>query len=288
MLCNGCPRKCNIDREKYTGVCGVPFLPRVAKAYLHMWEEPCISGDNGSGTVFFSGCNLKCVYCQNYDISAEGKGKDITIERLSQIFRELEAKGATNINLVSPSHYVDAIISALNIYRPSIPIVYNSNGYDSIESLEKLRDYVDIFLMDFKYIENDMSMEYSRAKDYPEVAKANILKVREIQPVEVFDGDIMRKGVIIRHLILPNHIDNSISVLEWIKDNVAEPFISLMGQYVPMHKASEYSKINRKLKAIEYKIVEKKLEELGLTRGYTQELSSAEEKYTPDFDGVGV
>lgn len=288
MLCNGCPRKCNIDREKHTGVCGVPFLPRVAKAYLHMWEEPCISGERGSGTVFFSGCNLKCVYCQNYDISAEGKGKDITIERLSQIFRELEAKGATNINLVSPSHYVDAIISALNIYRPSIPIVYNSNGYDSIESLEKLRDYVDIFLMDFKYIDNDIAMEYSKAKDYPEVAKANILKAREIQPVEVFDGDIMKKGVIIRYLILPNHIDNSIRVLEWIKDNVAEPFISLMGQYVPMHRANEYSKINRKLKAIEYKIVEKKLEELGLTRGYTQELSSAEEKYTPDFDGVGV
>ena len=288
MLCNGCPRKCNIDRAKTTGVCGVPFLPRVAKAYLHRWEEPCISGDKGSGTIFFSGCNLKCVYCQNYDISDMAKGKDISIERLSQIFRELEEQGATNINLVSPSHYVDAIISALDMYRPSIPIVYNSNGYDSLESLEKLRDYVDIFLMDFKYIDEDMALQYSKAKDYPEIAKANILKARELQREEVFDGDIMKKGVIIRHLILPNHIDNSIEILQWIKDNVDSPFISLMGQYVPVHKAKDYAKINRKLKAIEYKIVEKKLIELGLTRGYTQELSSAEEKYTPDFDGVGV
>ncbi len=288
MLCNGCPRKCNRDREKTTGLCGVPSLPRVAKAYLHMWEEPCISGEHGSGTVFFSGCNLKCVYCQNYDISDNAKGKDITIERLAQIFRELEEQGATNINLVSPSHYVDAIISALNIYKPNIPIVYNSNGYDSKESLEKLKDYVDIFLMDFKYIDGDMAMQYSKAKDYPEIVKANILKARELQPTEIFDGDIMKKGVIIRHLILPNHIDNSIQILEWIKDNVNNPFVSLMGQYVPMHRAGDYPKISRKLKAIEYKIVEKKLDELGLTQGYTQELSSAEEKYTPDFDGVGV
>ncbi|MBE5739026.1 MAG: radical SAM protein [Clostridiales bacterium] len=288
MLCNSCPRKCNIDREKNTGVCGVPFLPKVAKAYLHKWEEPCISGENGSGTIFFSGCNLKCVYCQNYEISHECKGKVISVERLSEIFKELETKGATNINLVSPSHYVDAIISALDLYRPNIPIVYNSNGYDSIQSLEKLSGYVDIFLIDFKYIDEDIAFKYSKAKDYPEIAKANICKVRELQPKEVWEGDIMKQGVIIRHLILPNHIDNSIKVLEWIKDNVKNPFVSLMGQYVPMYKANEYEKISRKLKAIEYKIVEKKLGELGLVDGYTQELSSAEEKYTPSFDLDGV
>lgn len=288
MLCNGCPRGCNVDRDKKIGVCGVPFAPKVAKAYLHKWEEPCISGENGSGTIFFSGCNLKCVYCQNYDISSEAKGKLITVERLSQIFRELEEKGATNINLVSPSHYVDAIISALDMYRPNIPIVYNCNGYDSIETLERLRGYVDIFLMDFKYIDEDIALEYSRAKDYPNIAKANILKARELQPQEVFEGDVLKKGVIIRHLILPNHIDNSIKILEWIKENVDSPFISLMGQYTPMYKASEYPKINRKLKSIEYKIVEKKMLDLGLVNGYTQELTSADESYTPAFDGEGV
>lgn len=288
MLCNGCPRGCNVDRDKSVGVCGVPFAPKVAKAYLHKWEEPCISGENGSGTIFFSGCNLKCVYCQNYDISSEAKGKIITVERLSQIFRELEEKGATNINLVSPSHYVDAIISALDIYKPDIPIVYNCNGYDSIETLERLKDYVDIFLMDFKYIDENIALEYSRAKDYPNIAKANILKARQLQPKEVFEGDVLKRGVIIRHLILPNHIDNSIRILEWIKENVDNPFISLMGQYTPMYKASEYPKISRKLKNIEYKIVEKKMLDLGLVNGYTQELTSADESYTPAFDGEGV
>ena len=288
MLCNGCPRGCNVDRDKLVGVCGVPFAPKVAKAYLHKWEEPCISGENGSGTIFFSGCNLKCVYCQNYDISSEAKGKIITVERLSQIFRELEEKGATNINLVSPSHYVDAVISALDIYKPDIPIVYNCNGYDSIEALERLKDYVDIFLMDFKYIDENIALEYSRAKDYPNIAKANILKARQLQPKEVFEGDVLKRGVVIRHLILPNHIDNSIRILEWIKENVDNPFISLMGQYTPMYKASEYPKISRKLKNIEYKIVEKKMLDLGLVNGYTQELTSADESYTPAFDGEGV
>lgn len=288
MLCNGCPRGCNVDRDKSFGACGVPFLPKVAKAYLHKWEEPCISGENGSGTIFFSGCNLKCVYCQNYDISHEARGKVISIQRLADIFRELEDKGATNINLVSPSHYVDAIISALKIYRPNIPIVYNSNGYDSIETLERLRGYVDIFLVDFKYADSELALKYSHAKDYVEVAKTNIIKIRELVPEEKFDGEIMKSGVIIRHLILPNHVDNSIKVLEWIADNVNNPFISLMGQYVPMYKACEYEKINRPLKPIEYKIVEKKMLELGLTQGYTQELSSAEECYTPLFDFEGV
>lgn len=288
MLCNGCPRGCNVDRDKSAGVCGVPFAPKVAKAYLHKWEEPCISGENGSGTVFFSGCNLKCVYCQNYDISSEARGKVISVQRLAEIFKELEEKGATNINLVSPSHYVEAIISALNIYRPNIPIVYNSNGYDSLETLEKLKGYVDIFLVDFKYADSNLALKYSRALDYAEVAKANILKMRELVSNEEFDGEIMKRGVIIRHLILPNHVDNSIKVLEWIADNVKNPFISLMGQYVPMYRAKDFKEISRPLKPIEYKIVEKKMLELNLTQGYTQELSSAEECYTPKFDMEGV
>lgn len=288
MLCNGCPRGCNVDRDKSVGVCGVPFAPKVAKAYLHKWEEPCISGEKGSGTVFFSGCNLKCVFCQNYDISSEAKGKVISVQRLAEIFRELEEKGATNINLVSPSHYADAIIKALDIYRPSIPIVYNSNGYDSLETLEKLKGYVDIFLVDFKYADSDLALKYSRASDYVDIAKSNILKMRELVPHEEFDGEVMKRGVIIRHLILPNHVDNSLKVLEWISENVKNPFISLMGQYVPMYKAKEFEEISRPLKPIEYKIVEKKMLKLGLIHGYTQELSSAEACYTPKFDMEGV
>lgn len=288
MKCNGCPRKCNIDRMKGVGVCGVGFQPKVAKAYLHKWEEPVISGKNGSGTIFFSGCNLKCVYCQNYRISHQGQGKYITFERLAEIFKELEESGATNINLVSPSHYVDAIINALNIYRPHIPIVYNSSGYDSAENLEKLKDYVDIFLVDFKYYSSELSKKYSNAQDYPEVAKNAILKMRELQPKEVIENDIMKKGVIIRHLVLPNSTDDSIEILKWIKDNIKNPFISLMGQYTPMYNSDKFSDINRKIKPIEYKRVESFMLSLGLTEGYTQELISADGCYVPNFDGEGV
>jgi len=288
MKCNGCPRKCNIDRMKGVGVCGVCFQPKVAKAYLHKWEEPVISGENGSGTIFFSGCNLKCVYCQNYLISHQGQGKYITFERLAEIFKELEESGATNINLVSPSHYVDAIINALNIYRPHIPIVYNSSGYDSVENLERLKDYVDIFLVDFKYYSSELSKKYSNAQDYPEVAKNAILKMRELQPKEVIENDIMKKGVIIRHLVLPNSTDDSIEILKWIKENIKNPFISLMGQYTPMYNSDKFSDINRKIKPIEYKRVESFMLSLGLTEGYTQELISADGCYVPNFDGEGV
>lgn len=288
MICNKCPRKCNVDRAKVTGVCGVGDLPRVAKAYLHKWEEPILTGDKGSGTVFFSGCNLKCVYCQNYKISHDNYGKYITYEKLAEIFKTLEENGASNINLVSPSHYVNAIIEALKIYRPSIPIVYNTSGYDSVETLEELKDYVDIFLVDFKYFDSNLANQLSKAPDYPEVAKNAILKMRELIPNEVYDGDNLKKGVIIRHLVLPNHTDDSINILEWIKKNVSNPLISLMGQYTPMYKAKYMEGMDRVLKPLEYKLVESKLIELGLTNGFTQELSSANDCYTPVFDCEGV
>lgn len=288
MICNKCPRGCNVDRSKTTGVCGVGDMPRVAKAYLHMWEEPAITGKNGSGTVFFSGCNLKCIYCQNYKISHEGFGKYITIEKLANIFKDLEEKGASNINLVSPSHYVDAIKKALDIYKPNIPIVYNTSGYDSVETIEELKDYVDIFLVDFKYFDSDLAKALSKAPDYPEVAKSAILKMREIVPEEIFEGEILKKGVLIRHLVLPNHTDDSINILTWIKENIKNPFISLMGQYTPMYKSAMCEDINRVLKPIEYKIVEEKMISLGFTNGYTQELSSATDCYTPVFDCEGV
>ena len=288
MVCTGCPRKCGVDRFRSTGVCGVGVQPKVAKAYLHKWEEPVISGENGSGTVFFSGCNLKCVYCQNYEISHHGHGKYITNERLAEIFKELEMQGATNINLVSPSHYVDAIINALNIYKPSIPIVYNTSGYDSIENLEKLKDYVDVFLVDFKYFSEELAEKYSHAKDYPHVVEKSILKMRELQPKEIIENGVMKKGVIIRHLVLPNQTDDSIEILKWIKENVSNPFVSLMGQFTPMHECEKFDEINRKIKPIEYKRVENYMNNLGITEGYTQELVSADSCYVPNFDGEGV
>lgn len=288
MICNLCPRRCNVDRGKHTGVCGVKEDIKLAKVYLHAWEEPCISGEKGSGTIFFSGCNLKCVYCQNYEISSKGYGKYVSIERLAEIFKELEIKGASNINLVSPSHYAYAIRKALEIYRPNIPIVYNSSGYDSLEAIELLKDYINIFLVDFKYWDSGLAEKLSRAKDYPDVAKKAILKMKELQPENIFDGEMLKKGVIIRHLILPNHTSDSIEILKWIKENIKNPIISLMGQYTPMFKASDYPDINRRLKPIEYKIVAKAMLDMGLDNGYFQELESADECYTPVWDNEGV
>lgn len=289
MICNNCPRKCNVDRSKNLGVCGVGDMPRLALVSLHKWEEPIISGDKGSGTVFFSGCNLKCAYCQNYKISHETFGKYITYERLADIFKELEAKGASNINLVSPSHYVHAIKQALDIYKPSIPIVYNSSGYDDIEALEILKDYIDIYLVDFKYFDENLALKYSKAKDYPEVAKSAILKMREFQPKEIFGEDgMLKKGVIIRHLVLPTHTDDSIKILDWIKENISNPFISLMSQYTPAYKSIMFPEIDRRLKPIEYKVVEEHMVNIGLTNGFAQELTSAKSCYTPTFDGSGV
>jgi putative pyruvate formate lyase activating enzyme len=254
---------------------------------LHKWEEPIICGNKGSGTVFFSGCNLRCVYCQNYKISHENYGKYITYERLAEIFKELESAGASNINLVSPTHYIHAIKKALDIYRPNIPIVYNSSGYEDINELMGLKDYVDIFLVDFKYMDSALAKRLSNAEDYPEVAKRAILKMRELQPKEIIENDEMKKGVIIRHLVLPEHTNDSIEILKWIKENIDNPFISLMAQYTPMHKSHMYNDINRKLKAIEYKIVENAMLELGLEQGYVQELTSASDCYTPIFDCQG-
>jgi putative pyruvate formate lyase activating enzyme len=288
MICNNCPRKCNIDRYRLTGFCGVGEMPRVAKAYLHKWEEPIICGNKGSGTVFFSGCNLRCVYCQNYKISHENYGKYITYERLAEIFKELESAGASNINLVSPTHYIHAIKKALDIYRPNIPIVYNSSGYDDLDTLQMLKDYIDIYLVDFKYFDSSLAKKYSNAENYPDVVKRVIKRMREYQPREIIEGGVLKKGVIIRHMVIPSHVVDSKNILKWIKDNISNPFVSLMGQYTPMYRANEFPEINRKLKPLEYKIVQQYMVELGLINGYAQELSSADECYTPKFDCEGV
>lgn len=287
MRCNLCPRRCNAEREEnknLNGFCKMPLLPKVARADLHFWEEPVISGTNGSGTIFFSGCSLNCVYCQNYEISHQEKGIVISYEKLAELFFELERKGAHNINLVSPSHYVLAIKEALKIYKPKIPIVYNSSGYDNEESLEMLKDYIDIFLLDLKYLSSDRAKLYSSAADYPEVAKKAILKAYKLQDKCIIKNGIMQKGVIIRHLLLPQATKEAISVFDWVKENTPKAFFSIMSQYVPCGKAEEMPIINRKVTKREYEKVIDYILESGFSNVFIQDGKSADKKYIPDFN----
>ena len=289
MKCNLCPRKCGIDRNSVPGFCGVTNTIKIARAGLHFWEEPIISGKEGSGTIFFSGCNLKCVYCQNYDISTEAFGKEISVNRLAEIFKELEDKGANNINLVTPSHYAQQIVEALKIYRPNIPIVYNTSGYDSLEVLKIMDGWVDVYLTDLKYFSSELSKKYSKAEDYFKVATAAIKEMVRQQPNNVFEKDLLKKGVVIRHMVLPGCEKDSCKVLDWIKENLgAETLVSVMGQYTPYHNSKNYPEINRKLKPIEYKIVLNHFLKIGLTNGFSQDLDSASEEYIPPFNLEGV
>lgn len=289
MICNLCPRKCNVNRDLKSGFCGVSNTLKVARAQLHFWEEPIISGTNGSGTIFFSGCNLKCVYCQNYNISNENFGKDITTQRLAEIFKELENAGAHNINLVTPSHYVKQIVEALNIYKPKIPVVYNTSGYDSVEELKMLEGYVDVYLTDLKYYSSELSQKYSSAKNYFEMCSLAIKEMIRQQPKNVMENGLIKKGVIIRHMVLPNCINDSFKVLEWIKNNLGEDVIvSVMGQYTPYFNASKFPEINRKLKPVEYKLVINHFNKLGLKNGFMQSLDSADENFIPPFNLEGV
>lgn len=284
--CEVCPRKCNVNRKNSFGYCKSKGL-RIARYGLHMWEEPCISGKNGSGTIFFSGCSLRCVYCQNYEVSQKSKGYNISVNNLVQIFKELEAMGANNINLVTPTHYIDYIIMALDIYKPNIPVCYNTSGYESEESIKKLAEYVDIFLVDFKYIQSDLANEFSSAEDYPEIAKKAILQMRKNIPQDKFDSNgIMIKGIIVRHLVLPNCLQNTKKILDWVASNLGTNTIfSLMNQYTPFGKAIGNKTIGRKLKALEYKIAVNYALKLGLNNTYVQDSGSADECYIPKFFG---
>ena len=285
MKCNICPRKCNIDRNQAVGFCNASNSIKIAKYMLHMWEEPIISGTNGSGAIFFSHCNLKCVYCQNAQISSQGKGKEISVENLVEIIKELEQNGAHNINLVTPTHYTEQIIQALSIYKPRIPIVWNSNGYETKESIEKIKDYVDVYLVDMKYMDNNLALELSKAKDYPIICQQAIMQMRANQPKDIIKDGIMQKGVIVRHLVLPNEVDNSFKVLDWLSENLGtDTYISLMGQYTPCYLAKNMPKYNRPLKIIEYKRVINHFNKLGFTNGFYQELDSANECFIADFD----
>ena len=287
--CKLCPRNCGINREKYKGICGADDKIKVALVSIHEYEEPCISGGNGSGTIFFSNCNLKCVYCQNFKISREGFGKEITVERLAEIFIEQQNRGVNNINLVTPTMYVDSIILAIKIARKnglSIPIVYNSSGYENVETIKKLDGYIDVYLPDFKYASNKLAKKYSNVDNYVESAISAISEmIKQVgKPVYNKDG-IITKGVIIRHMILPNNVLNTKMVLKRISEKFSnDSVISIMAQYFPTGDAKLYPEINRKITKEELEEVENYLEELSLYNGYIQELGEHEEEYVPDFD----
>lgn len=287
MICSICPRHCNVDRSVNLGFCQSPDNFRVARAALHFWEEPCISGKEGSGTVFFSGCNLKCVFCQNNEISAENKGVEISDDKLISIFENLISQGANNINLVNPTHYAKRLAKVLGKWKSPVPIVYNSSGYEEVETLKALDGLIDIYLPDLKYIRAEKAMRYSKAADYFEKASAALLEMRR-QVEDKFDGDIMKSGMIIRHLILPQNTNSSIAVLDFIKSNFPNTFVSLMAQYTPCGDLSEFPEINRKITKREYEKVVNYAFDNSFDKLFIQELSSADKSFIPKFDFTGV
>ena len=288
--CNICPHKCGVNRSNgIKGRCKCDNKIKIALASVHNYEEPCISGKNGSGTVFFSNCNLNCIYCQNYEISQLGKGKEITIEHLAQIFIKQQEKNVNNINLVTPTMYVPQIIEAIRIARKkgfNIPIIYNSNGYENVETIKKLNGYIDIYLPDLKYYSNEIAKKYSKIDNYFETAISAIKEMQKQVGNPIFNEEgIIQKGVIIRHLILPHHLLNTKNILKYVKENFDEnTYISIMAQYFPTYKAKEDKLINRKLTKKEYKEIENYLYLLNLKNGYIQELGEHEEEYVPNFD----
>ena len=287
--CCLCPRKCNINRKNgRIGKCKATNKIKVALYSIHRFEEPCISGEKGSGTVFFSNCNLNCVFCQNYEISQLGNGKEITVERLAEIFLEQQQRNVENINLVTPTSYVPQIIEALKIAKEKglkIPIVYNTNGYEKVETLKMLEGYIDIYLPDFKYSDNKFAKRLSKVDNYFEITTEALKEMYRQTGKAIFDDrGIMKKGMIIRHLVLPNHILNSRRVLKWINDNMNDVYVSVMAQYFPTYKAKEINDINRKLTKEEYNQIENYLYRLNLENGYIQELGEHEEEYVPKWE----
>ena len=287
--CEICPHKCKIDRTKnQVGRCKSKDTVKVAIASIHNFEEPCISGRNGSGTVFFSNCNLSCEFCQNYEISQQGLGKEISIERLAEIFIEQQLRGADNINLVSPTSYAVQIIEAIKIAKNNglkIPIIYNTNGYENVETLKLLEGYIDVYLPDLKYAENDLAKKYSKIENYFEIATSAIKEMyRQVGENEYDENGIIKAGIIIRHLILPNHTENSKKVLKWIAENMPKNItVSVMAQYFPTYKAKEIKDINRKITKYEYQKIENYLYSLDLENGYIQEMGNNEEIYVPKW-----
>jgi putative pyruvate formate lyase activating enzyme len=296
-LCYVCPHRCGVDRpqsitstEGCFGSCGVGLAPIVARAGLHMWEEPVISGTRGSGTVFFSGCNLHCVFCQNYDISCKGFGKEITIARLKEIYHELIAKGAHNINLVTPTHFTEAVLQSLDEPLP-VPVVYNTSGFETQDTLRRLKGKVQIYLPDLKYSDDLAAIKYSNAPYYFRVATEAIKEMYyQVGDYHINDDGLMTKGVIIRHLIMPGMLDNTKRVIDWVASTFkpGQVMFSLMHQYVPCGRANEYPEINRKVTDAEYGALEAYLMQSSIEDGFVQEGDAACEDFIPCFDGTGV
>lgn len=287
--CTICPHNCGINRlDNQIGRCKSSDTVKVALYSTHNFEEPCISGKKGSGTVFFSNCNMNCVFCQNYEISQQGKGKEISIEELADIFIKQQEKDVENINLVTPTSYVPQIIEAIKKARShglKLPIVYNTNGYEKVETLKMLEGYVDIYLPDFKYSDNDLGKRLSKVDNYFEIVTDALKEMYRQTGKAVFDEEgIMQRGMIIRHLVLPNHILNSRRVLKWINENMHDVYVSVMAQYFPTYKAKEIDDINRKLTKEEYEQIENYLYRLDLENGYIQELGEHEEEYVPHWE----
>ncbi len=291
--CTLCPRACGVDRTEKRGVCGESAALRVARASLHLWEEPCLCGEKGSGTVFFSGCNLGCIFCQNESISHAHRGRKISSARLAEIFLELQEAGACNINLVTGTHFVPHIIEALNIAQKEglrLPIVYNSSGYESLETLKLLDGYIDIYLPDYKYVSPALARDFSHAPDYPAAVKPALLEMLRQVGKPVFDEHgMMKRGMIIRHLVLPSHTDDSMNVLSDIQETFGDNvYVSIMSQYTPCKKFEQYSELSRKLTKYEYQKVIRHAELIGIRNGFLQEGEAAKESFIPDFDSSGV
>ncbi len=294
--CTLCPRRCGADRNSgKTGYCGMTSVLTVARAAPHMWEEPCISGENGSGTVFFSGCSLRCVYCQNHDIANGKRGKEITAERLAEIFIELQDKKVNNINLVTATHFVPHVTQALDIARQSgldIPVVYNTSGYETVENIQRLNGYVDVYLPDFKYVEPNAAAKYSNAPDYTRLALDAIAEMLKQTGKPVIDENgIMQRGVIVRHLVLPGNIKNSKAALKLLHDAFGDDiYISVMKQYTPMPfiDGTKYRELKRRLTTGEYNSVVSYAADIGIVNGFIQEGEPAKESFIPEFDNEGV
>ena len=293
LNCTLCPRACGADRRVSHGFCKESSVLRAARASLHMWEEPPLSGKTGSGTVFFSGCNLGCIFCQNHEIAHENKGKEISPERLAEIFLELQEKGAANINLVTAVHFVPHVIRALDVAKINglhIPVVYNSSGYEAVDTVKRLNGYIDVYLPDYKYRDSDLARRFSGAYDYPIVAEKAIEEmVSQIGNCVFDENGMMQRGVIVRHLVLPKHTDDSMAVLEHLHNTYGDRiYISIMSQYTPVRKHEKYPELSRKLTTYEYEKVVKFAQRIGIKNGFLQSGEAAKESFIPSFDGIGI
>lgn len=281
--CYLCPKECGADRKVNAGYCGATDNVKIAKYYLHKYEEPIICGANGSGTIFFTGCALKCVFCQNYPLSRCLLGKTISVNELADVFKRLEDMGAENINLVSPTQYADKIISALKIYRPNIPVIYNTHGYEKIETLKQIDDYINVYLPDIKYHSSALSYRYSKVSDYFEVA-SKAIEFMAKKPIEFGSDGLMKSGTLVRHLVLPLCVYDSKKILDWFKNIKDNAYINIMSQYTPFGDAAKYAELNRKITKREYDAVIDYAVSLGIDKAFYQSFSSQSTDYIPKWD----